>query len=76
MYFVCLLSICSNYNSIFCNEFLAEVSKFPMFWRDANGRDFKQVPIYEMRCAFAAVFGAMTAGLWKIKFAHDLTRMS
>ena len=71
MIFVCLLSISSNYNQGFCNQFLVKKSKFPIFWRTADGHDIKQVPIYEMRCAFAAVFGAMTAGLWKIKFAHN-----
>jgi hypothetical protein len=71
MFFICHLSLCTHYNYKFCNEFLLAMNKSPMFPRNEKGFDSKQVPIYEMSSAFAAVFGAMAAGMSKIKFTHN-----
>jgi hypothetical protein len=71
MFFIIHLSLCTHYNYKFCNEFLLAMNKSPMFPRNVNGFDSKQMPIYEMSSAIAAVFGAMTAGLRKIKFTHN-----
>jgi hypothetical protein len=71
MLFMCHLSLCRHYNYKFCNEFLLALNKSPMFSRNEKGFYSKQWPIYEMSSTIAAIFGAMTAGLWKIKFTHN-----